>query len=77
MPSEYQPTREPLNKKMFSKRQTHSTGKDSRGEAATVAENAPQREKAREKARWPARARVSSKVMMLWHRMVLAEVKHT
>ena len=52
-------------------------GKNSRGEAATVAENAPQREKAREKARWPARARVLSKVMMPWHRMVLGEVKHT
>jgi hypothetical protein len=62
---------------MFFKRQTHSMGKNSRGEAATVAENASQRKKAREKARWPTRARVLSKVKMPWHRMVLAEVKHT
>jgi hypothetical protein len=53
-------------------------GKNSRaGEVATVAENAPQRENAREEARWSARARVLSKVKMPWHRMVLDEVRHT
>ena len=76
MPSEYEPTREPPSKKMFFKRQTHPLGKNSRGgEASTVAENAPKREKAREEARWSARARVLSK--MPWHRMVMDEVRHT
>jgi 4-amino-4-deoxy-L-arabinose transferase-like glycosyltransferase len=74
VPSGYKPTREPLIKKMLFKRQTHSRGKNSRGEAAAVAENAPQRDKAREEARWPARARVLAKVKMSWHRMVLTAV---
>jgi 4-amino-4-deoxy-L-arabinose transferase-like glycosyltransferase len=74
LPSEYEPTREPLNKKMFFKRQTHAMGKNSRGEDATGAENAPQREKAREEARWPARARGLSKVKMPWHHKVLTAV---
>ena len=77
MPSEYEPTREPLSKKKIFKRQRHPLGKNSSGgEVAPVAEkNAPQREKAREQARWSARARVLSK--MPWHRMVLDEVRHT
>jgi 4-amino-4-deoxy-L-arabinose transferase-like glycosyltransferase len=74
VPSEYEPTGESLDKKMFFKRQTHSMGKNSRGEVATVAENAPQREKAREEARWPARARVLSKVKMSWHLLLLSAV---
>jgi 4-amino-4-deoxy-L-arabinose transferase-like glycosyltransferase len=72
VPSEYEPTREPINKKMLFKRQTHSMGKNSRGEAATVAENSPQREKAREEARWSARARELSKVKMPWHLLLLS-----
>src|SRR5215218_4686229 len=59
---------------MFFKRQTHSMGKNSRGEVATVAEDALQREKAREEARWSARARVLAKVKMSWHRMVLTAI---
>ena len=42
VPSEYKPKREPLIKKKFFKRQTHSMGKDPRGEAAAVAGNARQ-----------------------------------
>jgi hypothetical protein len=75
VPSEYEPTREPLSKKMFFKRQRHPMGKNSRaGEVATVAENAPQRENAREEARWSARARVLSKVKMPWHLRHLSAV---
>jgi 4-amino-4-deoxy-L-arabinose transferase-like glycosyltransferase len=74
VPSDYEPTRESLHKKMSFKRQTHSMGKNSRGEVATVAENAPQREKAREEARWPARTRVLSKVKMPWHLLLLGAV---
>ena len=77
MPSEYEPTRESLSKKMFFKRQTQPLGKNSSGgEVAKVAEkNAPRREKAREEVRWSARARVLSK--MPWHRMVMDDVRHT
>ena len=70
MPSEYEPTREPLSKKMFFKQRTHSMWKNSRGGAPTVAEKAPQREE----APWPAGARVLSKVMMPWQRTVLTAV---
>jgi 4-amino-4-deoxy-L-arabinose transferase-like glycosyltransferase len=75
VPSEYEPTREPLSKKMFLKRQRRSMGEHSRGgEVTKVAEDAPQREKAREEARWPAGARVLSKVKMPWQRTVLMAV---
>ena len=74
MPSGYKPTREPLIKKILFKRQMRSMGKNSRGEAAAVAESAGHREKAREEARWPAGARVLSKVKISWHRMVLIAV---
>jgi len=70
VPSEYEPTREPLSKKMFFKQRTHSMWKNSRGGAPTVAEKAPQREE----APWPAGARVLSKVMMPWQRTVLTAV---
>lgn len=50
-------SQEPLIKKKFFKRQTHPMGKNPRGEAAAVAGNARQREKARGEARWPARRR--------------------
>ena len=52
MPSEYEPTGEPLIGKMSFDWQTHSMGKNSRGEAAAVAGNARQREKARKEVRW-------------------------
>jgi hypothetical protein len=75
VPSEYEPTREPLSKKMFLKRQRRPMGEHSRGgEVTKVAEDAPQREKAREEARWPAGARVLSKVKMPWQRTVLMAV---
>jgi 4-amino-4-deoxy-L-arabinose transferase-like glycosyltransferase len=74
LPSEYEPMRESLIEKMFFKRQTHSMGKNSRGEAAPEAENAPQQGKALEEARWPTRARVLSKAKMPWHRTVLTAV---
>jgi 4-amino-4-deoxy-L-arabinose transferase-like glycosyltransferase len=74
VPSGYKSTRELLIKKILFKRQMRSMGKNSRGEAAAVAESARHREKAREEARWPAGARVFSKVKMSWHRMVLIAV---
>jgi 4-amino-4-deoxy-L-arabinose transferase-like glycosyltransferase len=74
VPSEHEPTREPLIKRMFFNRQTHSMGENPREEAAAVAGNARQREKAREE-RWPARARaLAAKAKTPRHRMLLSAV---
>jgi hypothetical protein len=41
VPSEYEPTREPLIKKMFFERQTHSMGKNARGECSPKGDGGP------------------------------------
>ena len=77
MPSEYESTREPLEKKMFIEGHRHSRGGNACGEAAPVEEHARQREQGQEEARWPIRAGVLKKVRIPWHRTVLDEVKDT